>query len=850
MQRWWTKLGIALSLLGANVIGPGTCAWAQVQQFGPIADTSADASGKTTPETKKTDAATQPISNPDDHENSVGLHLLENIAGDQKALWIGPKSIRFSDADWLVPLGGAAAAMFATDTEYSKHLSNSPNRIKYSKDLSNYGLASMVGIGGGLYLLGHVTHDDHKIETGILAGEAAVDSLVPVYGMKYAFGRERPLQDNYQGRFGQSGVSFPSEHAAAAWSIASVVAHEYPGPLTSLFVYGLASAVSASRITAKQHFPSDVLIGSAIGWLEGMYVYRKHHDPKIGGGEWETYQEAHDNAERRSSSVGSPYVPLDSWIYPALDRLIGQGYINDSILGMRPWTRSECARLVAEAGEKIENGASGSAIEDTYYLLEREFTEHFDGTDPGKFQARLESVYTRATGISGAPLTDGYDFGQTLINDYGRPYQQGFNSVTGLSGWATSGRWVGYIRAEYQHAPSAPALSQSARQAIAQVSLPSVPGIPPSVPIASVDRVQLLDAYVGMNFDDFQISFGRQSQWWGPGEGGPMTLSDNIVPINMFRIDRVTPFKLPSIFGWLGPMRVEFFLGQLAGQQFLLSPSGLVGQFGSSLNPQPFIHGQKVSFRPTSNFEFGFFRTTIYGGPGYPFTTHNFLRSLFSTGNTEAGNPNKPGKRLSGLDFSYRLPGLRNWLTFYADGLAYDQFSPIAYADRSVWSAGLFLSHVPRIPKLDLRVEGVYTNNPLGGAICCGFFYWNATWRSGYTNNGNLIGNWVGRDGQGAQAWMNYWFTTKNRVQLNYRHQKVGTDYLPGGGTLTDVGVRSDYWIRPDLSLSGSVQYEQWLFPVIQPNASRTVSVSAEISFQPQRLFRSSAARQANGDRP
>jgi len=265
----------------------------------------------------------------------VGLHLLKNIAEDQKAVWIGAKNVRWVDADWLVPLGGAAAAMFVTDSSYSRHLSNSPNRIKYSKDLSNYGFASMIGIGGGLYVWGHLTHDDHKIETGILAGEAAIDSLVPVYAMKYAFGRERPLQDNYRGRFGQGGVSFPSEHAAAVWSIASVIAHEYPGPLTSLFVYGLASAVSASRITAKQHFPSDVLIGSAIGWFEGMYVYRKHHDPRIGGGEWETYAEAQENSERNTGNLGSPYVPLDSWVYPAMERLAGLG----------PLIRFLCARM-------------------------------------------------------------------------------------------------------------------------------------------------------------------------------------------------------------------------------------------------------------------------------------------------------------------------------------------------------------------------------------------------------------------------------------------------------------------------------------------------------------------------
>ncbi len=115
------------------------------------------------------------------------------------------------------------------------------------------------------------------------------------------------------------------------------------------------------------------------------------------------------------------------------------------------------------------------------------------------------------------------------------------------------------------------------------------------------------------------------------------------------------------------------------------------------------------------------------------------------------------------MDFSYRLPGLRNWLTFYGDGFTDDQFSPIGYADRSVWHAGLYLSHVPLVPKLDLRAEEVYTDSPLGGMIGHGFFYSNLTWRSGYTNDGNLIGSWIGREGQGAQAWSNYWFSARDR---------------------------------------------------------------------------------------
>src|SRR5258707_14437057 len=124
-----------------------------------------------------------------------------------------------------------------------------------------------------------------------------------------------------------------------------------PGPLTSIFVYGLASAVSASRITGKQHFPSDVLVGSAIGWLEGMYVYRKHHDPRVGGGDWETYAESQESGERSTGNLGSPYVPLDSWVYPALDRLAGLGFLNEEFVGTRPLTRIECAHLIGAAAD-------------------------------------------------------------------------------------------------------------------------------------------------------------------------------------------------------------------------------------------------------------------------------------------------------------------------------------------------------------------------------------------------------------------------------------------------------------------------------------------------------------------
>ncbi|HYK49803.1 MAG TPA: capsule assembly Wzi family protein [Terriglobales bacterium] len=169
--------------------------------------------------------------------------------------------------------------------------------------------------------------------------------------------------------------------------------------------------------------------------------------------------------------------------------------------------------------------------------------------------------------------------------------------------------------------------------------------------------------------------------------------------------------------------------------------------------------------------------------------------------------------------------------------------------DKTALTAGLYFSKVPRIPKMDFRVEGLFTDLPGGGPVVQhGFFYINTRFRSGYTNDGNLIGSWIGRQGQGAEAWANYWFSPKNKLRLHFRHQKVSREFIPDGGTLTDVGVSSDFWVRSNLGLSASVQYERWLFPVIQPNVSRNVTAAVQVQFDPRKLFQHSAANA--GGRP
>src|SRR5207247_10956821 len=79
----------------------------------------------------------------------------------------------------------------------------------------------------------------------------------------------------------------------------------------------------------------------------------------------------------------------------------------------------------------------------------------------------LDSIYARATQISGKPLTDGYHFAQTLVNDYGRPYGEGFNGISGFTTHAVAGPLSFALQGEYQHAPAVAPYSPNVQQAVA-----------------------------------------------------------------------------------------------------------------------------------------------------------------------------------------------------------------------------------------------------------------------------------------------------------------------------------------------------------------------------------------------
>lgn len=211
--------------------------------------------------------------------------FIKNILRDQKAIWTSPFHIHRRDARWLAPLGLGTAALIATDRDTADEMAEFDDQLQVSRVVSypgsTYGAAA---IAGTFYLAGRFEHNDRARETGLLSLEALVDSEIVVVGLKAITERRRP-HNVHQGDFFKGGRSFPSGHSIHAWSVATVIAQEYSDHRWArISTYAVASAVSIARYTGEKHFLSDVLVGSAMGYGIGRYVYRTHHRKSAASG--------------------------------------------------------------------------------------------------------------------------------------------------------------------------------------------------------------------------------------------------------------------------------------------------------------------------------------------------------------------------------------------------------------------------------------------------------------------------------------------------------------------------------------------------------------------------------------
>jgi membrane-associated phospholipid phosphatase len=793
----------------------------------------------------------------------------KRLLSDQKAIWTSPLHLKPSDGIWLAPFGVATGMLIGSDHHtMTQSIDLNDDSRSNANTLSNGALVGIGAIPASAYLWSLFNHSPQAHETGLLAGEAAVNGYAVNEVMKIVFRRERPLVNNANGKFFHSAWndgSFPSNHSILAWSMASVVASEYPGWLSQTAVYGLASTVSISRVLSEQHFPSDVLVGSVAGWLIGRYVYRAHHnytfDPfgspaplprnyiaqNTSTGQTSAslpappppsqYALPPDPIEHRPppvfdadpDTVGSTNVPMDSWIYPALERLGALGLIPTQNASIRPWTRQECLRQLHQAQEisdRISISSPGLVAEARRLMtdLDRELSKESTSYQ----ELALESAYARYGTIAGPALNDSFHFGQTWWNDFGRPQGRGSNFIAGFSTRAHYGRLFFYAREEYQHGPGNPGQSTEQNQLInrldrIQDSSPFIPIVPQQ---AAYDRQRPLELYAGIAFAGNTLSFGKQQLYWGPTTMGPLAFSSNAEPTYNARFVSTRPHPLPFIPS-LGTYRFDIVLGKLSGHSY---PA------------RPWYNGQKISFNFGDYLEIGFTRWSVFWGVGHPITLHSFKDNIFSFNSTGSyvgngaapyGDRLDPGDRKSNFDFRYKLPFLRKVVTLYADAYSDDDPNPISAPRRAVWNPGIYFARLPWSPHMDLRVEAVSSQGlatDFGGQ----HFFQNNQYLDSNTNKGFLLGNAIGRDGRAIEGRTGYWFSGRTRVEGGYRQNKVSTLFLPGGGTITDGFVNGSYALNRHWTAQIFTQYERFLIPSYMSGSQHNTSGWFQLTWTPE----------------
>jgi hypothetical protein len=388
----------------------------------------------------------------------------------------------------------------------------------------------------------------------------------------------------------------------------------------------------------------------------------------------------------------STNVPLYHWSYAAVDKLIGEGLVDSAMVGTRPFSRIEMARLISEADAAVERqGEKNQVILAVLDRLEKEFRLELN---------QVESVRTGSSEDYVKPLEDPYvrfvhgDDHFDLENQSGDRFDKGSNTRLGFDSRMNAFDTIAfYVHPEYRN----PSLDS---------------------------QWEAVEAYGKTSLGKLEIEVGKDSMWWGPGYHGSMLMSNNALPFTMLKVSNPEPIHLPWWFERLGPFKAVYFLTELEENRD---------------HPHTRLTGVRLSVKPHPDLELGGSRTMMFGGGGLPgIDTSDYLRIFLPT--HIQGRENE----LASLDASYRLR-LPDWIParsarFYVDyagedAAGFHQYRPLL---------GLQLSDLLRMGRTDLRIE--YNNNHVGRYP--NVFYNHGLYTSGYTYKGRVIGHFMGTDSE------------------------------------------------------------------------------------------------------
>lgn len=414
-------------------------------------------------------------------------------------------------------------------------------------------------------------------------------------------------------------------------------------------------------------------------------------------------------------AVVSDTIPLDSWVYPALDKLAGMGLVDSALQGARPYTRLEGARQVSEAVAKSDSIDTSPAVQELLRRLENFFSDELgeNGTFETSYlkprELRLDYLFQEGEDSvfpsqRSAGATDPLGARQFALNynNYGIDYHEHHNGQLILQAEAKLGRYfLLSLRplVEFQEGGD------------------------------NAASFNVLHAKAALGLGPFEVSVGRQSLWWGQGRHGSLVLTNNAKPLDMVRLTNPSPVLLPWIFKYLGPFRFDVFWSELENDRFV---------------PEPYFAGLRLNFKPLPWFEIGGSRAVMFGGDGRPSIDWDEFFTILGGKNLEGGEDSS--NSVAALDARLRLPFL--WgAEIYGEYGGEDEAGH--FLSKQAWLAGLYLPRIEPSGRLSLRLEYADLSEEKNESAV---WYRHGVYRSGYTYEGKILGHHAGGAARDAFA--------------------------------------------------------------------------------------------------
>jgi hypothetical protein len=417
----------------------------------------------------------------------------------------------------------------------------------------------------------------------------------------------------------------------------------------------------------------------------------------------------------------STNVPLDHWSYREVDKLANYGLIDSAMLTMKPISRVEMARHIAQARQTLGRmDDPPDVLSGIIDRLTKEFRGELiligalDGAYSGSFLKPVEDPYVRLVWADREP---------DLENVRGDTFESGSNVRAGFASrlklWE---RAAFYVHPEFR--------------------------------IASADSdgdLQLIAGYGKVQAERFEIQVGKDSLWWGPGHRGSILMSNNAEPLTMVKVTNPQPMQLPWVLRYLGPYRAQWFLSELEEDRHI---------------PNAKLSGVRLNFKPLPLWEVGFSRVFMFGGRGMSRVgLRDYAKLLLATSNQEEDN------QIAGFDTSILLPladipycdglPLRS-VKFYVDGAGEDEAGGLP--SNWGWLWGMQLNDIGKTGRTDLRVEYADNHHHKKPNV----FYTHSIYRSGYTYEGRVMGHFMGTDSRGAFVQLSHYLTDDLIANVSY----------------------------------------------------------------------------------